>query len=106
VTTGEWRDEKKNIPGDSDKEVIINGVCVMNQSSDYKSNDGDDVNMDQSAEETGDKLTMAEGDDHDEDDSIKKSFIKKPSALEKAMNESADDVTVKHEVDDSNAWEY
>ncbi|KAG5673046.1 hypothetical protein PVAND_003123 [Polypedilum vanderplanki] len=104
MTTGEWRDEKKNIPGD-DKEVIINGVCVMNQSSDYKSNDGDDANMDQSNEEGEDKLTIAEG-ENDEDESIKKSFIKKPNPIEKSMNESADDVTVKREVDDSNAWEY
>jgi hypothetical protein len=98
VTTGEWGDEKKNnIPNDKE-EVIINGVCVMNQ-SDYKSNDEDEGHADQSLEDGDDKLTIAE--ENDEDDDIKKSFIKKPSGLEKD-----DDVTVKKEVDESSAWEY
>lgn len=102
MTTGEWRDDKKNIP--NDKEVIINGVCVMNQSSDFKSNDdGEDGNMDQSNDDDHDvsKLTISESNDEDE---IKKSFIKKPN-MDKSVD-SSDDVKVKKEVDESNAWEY
>ena len=100
MTTGEWSDiNKTNIP--NDKEVIINGVCVMNQSSDFKSNDGDaDENMDQSNEDNDDKLTISESNDEDE---IKKSFIKKPN-MDKV--DSSDDVKVKKEVDEANAWEY
>ena len=99
MNPGDWRDEtKKNVA--NDKEVIINGVCVMNQSSDYKSDgEGDDENMEE-GEESEAKLTIAEENDEDE---IKKSFIKKPS-LEKA--ESGDDVKVKKEIEESNAWEY
>ena len=89
VTTGEWGD-KNNIP--NDKEVIINGVCVMNQSSDYKSNDDEDVNMEKSNEDKDDNLTIAESNDEDE---IKKSFIKKPNPID-----SSDDVQVKKEVDE------
>lgn len=102
VTTGEWGDDKKNIPG-GDKEVIINGVCVMNQSSDFKSNDGDeDGNADQSNDD-GDKLTIAEGNDEDD---IKKSFIKKPNS-EKSVDGDDDVMMVKKEVDtETNAWEY
>lgn len=79
----------------------------MNQSSDFKSDDGDDddVNMEQSnddGEEPEARLTIAEG--HDEDE-IKKSFIKKPS-VEKASVDSSDDVRVKKEVDEASAWEY
>lgn len=101
MNPGDWREEAKKIVA-NEKEVIINGVCVMNQSSDYKS-DGDDANMDQSiddADESGARLTIAET--HDEDE-IKKSFIKKP---EKASMEAADDVKVKKEVDEASAWEF
>lgn len=104
MNPGDWRDEaNKNLA--NDKEVIINGVCVMNQSSDYKSDDGDDVNMDQSnddADESDPRLTIA-AEGHDEDD-IKKSFIKKPS-LDKSV-ESSDDIRVKKEIDEAGAWEY
>lgn len=102
MNPGDWREEAKKIVA-NEKEVIINGVCVMNQSSDYKSDDGDDANMDQSiddADESGARLTTAET--HDEDE-IKKSFIKKP---EKASMEAADDVKVKKEVDEASAWEF
>lgn len=102
MNPGDWRDEaKKSIA--NEKEVIINGVCVMNQSSDYKSDDGDDVNMEQvddGDDESDARLTIAET--HDEDE-IKKSFIKKP---EKASMEAADDVKVKKEVDEASAWEF
>lgn len=90
MTTGEWGDNKKNIP--NDKEVIINGVCVMNPSTDYKSNDEDDVNMEKSADDKDDKLTIAESNDEDE---IKKSFIKKPNPIE-----ASDDVKVKKELEE------
>jgi hypothetical protein len=97
VNPGDWRDEAKKA---ADKEVIINGVCVMNQSSDFKS-DCDDVNMEnENGDESDAKSTAAEGNDEDE---IKKSFIKKPS-LDKS--ESGEDVRVKKEVDESSAWEY
>lgn len=104
MTTGEWGDEKKNIP--NDKEVIINGVCVMNQSTDFKSNEGDEEeedegNANQSNEEGVEKLSLAERNDEDE---IKKSFIKKPSS-DKSMD-GGDDVMVKKEVDEASAWEY
>lgn len=94
MNPGDWRDEaKKAIAGD--KEVIINGVCVMNQSSDF--ND-DDENMDQSNDDGEDeKLTIAEGND---EDNIKKSFIKKPERMD------SDDVKVKTEEDEAGAWEY
>lgn len=106
MNPGDWRDEA-NKTSANDKEVIINGVCVMNQSSDYKSNDGedDDVNMDQSTDggdEAVSRLSLSEG--HDED-AIKKSFIKKPG-MEKASLDSADDVKVKKEIDEAGAWEY
>lgn len=97
MNPGDWRDEAKKNNVD-DKEVIINGVCVMNQASDLRSDDGDDTNMDQSNED-GDE-TNAETNDEDE---IKKSFIKKPS-VEKV--ETGDDVKVKKEVDEAGAWEY
>lgn len=97
MNPGDWRDEAKKA---ADKEVIINGVCVMNQSSDFKS-DGDDVNMEnENGDESNAKSTAPEGNDEDE---IKKSFIKKPS-MEKS--ESGEDVRVKKEVDESSAWEY
>ena len=90
----DWRDEaKKNI---DDKEVIINGVCVMNQSS-VRSDDGEDDKMDQSND---DEDNIAEKNDEDE---IKKSFIKKPN-VEKS--DGGDDVKVKKEVDEASAWEY
>jgi hypothetical protein len=94
VNPGDWRDEAKKNNVD-DKEVIINGVCVMNQSSDMRSEDGEDEKMEQN--DDGDDA--AEANDEDE---IKKSFIKKPS-VEK--NE-AEDVKVKKEVDEAGAWEY
>jgi hypothetical protein len=99
VNPGDWRDEAKKA---LDKEVIINGVCVMNQSSDFKSDEGEDVNMEQNenGDESDAKSTAADGNDEDE---IKKSFIKKPSM---EMSESGDDVKVKKEVDESSAWEY
>lgn len=101
MNPGDWRDEAKKAIA-NDKEVIINGVCVMNQSSDFKSDGGDDVNMEQNddADESESRLTIADANDEDE---IKKSFIKKPS-LDKA--ESGDDVKVKKEVDEAGAWEY
>lgn len=99
MTTGDWREEAKKAVA-NDKEVIINGVCVMNQSSDYKSDEEGDANNEQEDEDDA-KLTVAEGND---EDSIKKSFIKKPS-LEKS-SESADDLKVKKEVDEAGAWEY
>lgn len=103
MTTGEWGDEKKNIP--NDKEVIINGVCVMNQSTDFKSNEGDDeeddANANQSNEEGVEKLSLTERNDEDE---IKKSFIKKPHS-DKSVD-GGDDVMVKKEVDEASAWEY
>lgn len=102
MNPGDWRDEaKKSIA--SEKEVIINGVCVMNQSTDYKSDD--EVNMDQSMDEGDDavaRLNVTEAHDADE---IKKSFIKKPS-LDKASVESSDDVKVKKEIDEAGAWEF
>lgn len=94
MNPGDWRDEAKKNNVD-DKEVIINGVCVMNQSSDLRSENGDDVNMDQSNDDDN-----ANANDADE---IKKSFIKKPS-LDKS--ESGDEVKVKKEIDESGAWEY
>lgn len=94
MNPGDWRDEAKKNNVD-DKEVIINGVCVMNQASDLRSEDGDDVNMDQSNDDDN-----ADANDADE---IKKSFIKKPS-LDKS--ESGDEVKVKKEIDESGAWEY
>lgn len=97
VNPGDWRDEAKKA---ADKEVIINGVCVMNQSSDFKSDDDNDVNMEnENGDESDAKSTAAEGNDEDD---IKKSFIKKPS-MEKS---ESDDVKVKKEVDESSAWEY
>lgn len=75
----------------------------MNQSSDFKSDDGEDVNMDQSndeGDESDARLTIADGNEEDE---IKKSFIKKPS-VEKS--DEADDIKVKKEVDEAGAWEY
>lgn len=101
MTTGEWNDDKKGLPGD--KEVIINGVCVMNQSSDFKANeeDEDESNVENLNEESDTRLTLAEGNEEDE---IKKSFIKKPN-LENSM-EKSDDVTVKKEVNEANSWEY
>lgn len=101
VNPSDWRDDaKKSIT--NDKEVIINGVCVMNQSSEFKSDDG---NLDQSNEDGGEsesRLTIAEG---NEEDVIKKSFIRKPS-MEKASIDSSDDVKVKKEIDEAGAWEY
>lgn len=97
MNPGDWREEAKKNNVD-DKEVIINGVCVMNQASDLRSDDGEDVNMDQSNED-GDE-NVAERNDEDE---IKKSFIKKPSV---EATDSSDDVKVKKEVDESGAWEY
>ena len=102
VNPGDWRDES-NKNNSNDKEVIINGVCVMNQSSDFKSDD--DVNMDQSnddGEEAVSRLTITES---NEEDVIKKSFIRKPS-IEKNSLESSDDVKVKKEIDEAGAWEY
>jgi hypothetical protein len=96
VNPGDWRDEAKKNNVD-DKEVIINGVCVMNQSSDMRSDDGEDDKMDQSNEDGDD---AADGNDEDE---IKKSFIKKPN-MEKV--DGGDDVKVKKEVDEAGAWEY
>lgn len=96
MNPGDWRDEAKKNNVD-DKEVIINGVCVMNQSSDMRSDDGEDDKMDQTNED-GEDIT--EGNDEDE---IKKSFIKKPS-VEKP--DGGDDVKVKKEVDEAGAWEY
>ncbi len=100
MTTGEWNDDKKT--SSTDKEVIINGVCVMNQSSDFKSNEEDESesNVDQSNDEEN-QLTIAEGNEEDE---IKKSFIKKPNS-EKSVD-SGDELTVKKEVDEANSWEY
>jgi hypothetical protein len=107
VTTGEWRDEKKNIPT-NDKEVIINGVCVMNQSSDFKSanDDGDEENsVNQSNDDGDDKLTIADG--NEDADEIKKSFIKKPNkSIDNNDDNDDDGVKVKKEVEESNAWEY
>lgn len=106
MTTGDWRDDAKKAIA-NDKEVIINGVCVMNQSSDYKSDDEGDATMEQSNDDEGEgdesdaKLTIAEGNDEDE---IKKSFIKKP--LSEKAAESGDDVSVKKEIDEAGAWEY
>jgi hypothetical protein len=97
VNPGDWREDAKKNNVD-DKEVIINGVCVMNQASDLRSDDGEDVNMDQSNED-GDE-NVAEGNDEDE---IKKSFIKKPNV---EITDSTDDVKVKKEVDEAGAWEY
>lgn len=104
MTTGEWSDDKKGIS--SDKEVIINGVCVMNQSSsDFKANeeeeedDDNDGNIENSNEDN--RLAIADGNDEDE---IKKSFIKKPNS-EKSL-ESSEDVSVKKEKDEPNTWEY
>lgn len=98
MNPGDWREEAKKAVA-SEKEVIINGVCVMNQSSDYKSDDEGQA-MDQSNDDADEsKLTIAEGNEEDE---IKKSFIKKP---EKA-GESGDDFKVKKEVDEAGAWEY
>jgi len=99
----DWRDEaKKNIPGsNSEKEVIINGVCVMNQSSDFKSDDED-------ANANEDKLTIADASGEDE---IKKSFIKKPPTsmdCSKSVDGDDDDVVnVKKEMDEGgDRWEY
>lgn len=102
VNPGDWRDDaKKNIT--NDKEVIINGVCVMNQSSDYKSDDGDDAERShEDGEESNARLAIAEG---NEDDEIKKSFIRKPS-MDKSSIENSDDIKVKTEIDESGAWEY
>jgi hypothetical protein len=101
VTTGEWNEEKKGIA--NDKEVIINGVCVMNQSSDFKANDEDEVEsiVDPSNDESDKRLTIAEENDEDENDEneIKKTFIKKPV-------ENSDDITVKKEVDEHSSWDY
>lgn len=102
MNPGDWRDEAKKAIA-NEKEVIINGVCVMNQSSDFKSDD--DGHAEQSNDEGDDadkRLTIAEG---NVDDEIKKSFIKKPST-EKAPLDGADDVKVKKEIEESNAWEY
>lgn len=101
MTTGEWNEEKKEIA--NDKEVIINGVCVMNQSSDFKANDEDEVesNVDPSNDESDKRLTIAEENDEYENDEneIKKTFIKKPV-------ENREDVTVKKEVDEHSSWDY
>lgn len=101
MTTGEWNEEKKEIA--NEKEVIINGVCVMNQSTDFKDNDEDEdeSNVDHSNDESDKRLTIAEENDEDE---IKKSFIKKPSA--ENSTENSDDVAVKKEVDEHSSWEY
>lgn len=95
----DWRDDaNKNIP--NEKEVIINGVCVMNQSSDFKSDDGDE-NMEQSNDDCDDAERKLS---NDEDDEIKKSFIKKPN-MDKSVD--GDDVQVKREVDEGGErWEY
>lgn len=99
MNPGDWRDEAKKIIA-NDKEVIINGVCVMNQSSDFKSDDGGDDNVERSNDDGETRLSIADGNDEDE---IKKSFIKKPN-MEKA--DESDDVKVKKEIDESGAWEY
>lgn len=101
MNPSDWREEAKKAIA-NDKEVIINGVCVMNQSSEFKSDEEGDANNEQDeGDESDAKLTIAEG--HDED-AIKKSFIKKPS-LDKSA-EIGDDLKVKREVDESSAWEY
>lgn len=100
MNPGDWRDEAKKIIANNDKEVIINGVCVMNQSSDYKSDDGGDESVEQSNDDGIRRLSIADGNDEDE---IKRSFIKKPN-MEKA--DSGDDVKVKKEIDEAGAWEY
>lgn len=97
VNPGDWREEAKKAIT-NDKEVIINGVCVMNQSL----TDGDDDAMDE-ADEPHMRLPVSDV-QHDEDE-IKRSFIKKPS-MEKSPVESADDVKVKKEIDETGAWEY
>lgn len=98
MTTGEWSDAKK---GTNENEVIINGVCVMNQSTDFKANDEDEEsNIDNSNDEADTRLTIAENDE----DEIKRSFIKKPSS-DKSV-EKSDDVSVKKEIDEPNSWEY
>lgn len=95
MTTGEWGD-KKNPLGVSggDKEVIINGVCVMNKSSDEAD---DDENMEKSNDDYDDEEKKNEENSEDE---IKKSFIKKPSI------EDGDDVRVKKELEESSGWEF
>lgn len=101
MNPSDWREEAKKAIT-NDKEVIINGVCVMNQSL----TDGDDdVNMDQSNDEGDESIArLAPADRHD-DDEIKKSFIKKPS-LDKSSVDNADEIKVKKEMDETGAWEY
>jgi homeobox protein cut-like len=104
----DWRDDSKktNIP--AEKEVIINGVCVMNQSSDFDQSEAD------KQEETEDETkttNIDEEDDAESENQIKKSFIKKPtppeseSAAEDNKKADLDDVSVKKEVEAGN-WEY
>lgn len=102
MNPGDWREEAKKAIT-NDKEVIINGVCVMNQSL-TDGDDDDDVNMDQAMDERDEPHMRLPAIGHDEDE-IKKSFIKKPS-MEKSSVDNADDVKVKKEIDESGAWEY
>jgi hypothetical protein len=98
VTTGEWGDKKNPLGGnggEGDKEVnIINGVCVMNKSSDEAD---EDENMEKSNEDYDDE---GKKNDENSEDEIKKSFIKKPSI------EEGDDVRVKKEVEEPSGWEF
>lgn len=102
----DWNDSKKlNIPGE--KEVIINGVCVMNQGSDFKQDDEEAVQIESTPDimNESDHTDDDEGrnsDVNDEDDEIKKSFIKKPTTTDDIpMNlDNDDDVKVKKEVED------
>lgn len=70
----------------------------MNQSSDFKSDDGNDDNVEAN---DGRESQRSIADENDEDE-IKKTFIKKPS-MEKV---DSDDVKVKKEIDEAGAWEY
>lgn len=107
----DWRDDtkKSSIPA-SDKEVIINGVCVMNQSSDFKRDDGSVQPENKDTEDITDQEAKPASLENDEDDEIKKSFIKKPSLADNEEDKSKSDdsdVLVKKEVDESgNQWEY
>lgn len=99
----DWNESKKlNIPGE--KEVIINGVCVMNQGTDFKQDDEEAVQI----ESTPDIMNESDhtddeernSDNNDEDDEIKKSFIKKPTTDIPMNMDNGDDVKVKKEVED------
>lgn len=100
----DWQDDKKPPTGAGAKEVIINGVCVM-QKNDFGRDDEETVRVEpQDAHESDDhsdnESTQANRSSKDDDDEPAAGQTEKPDTEKDA------DITVKKEKDDDDRWEY